>query len=184
MDLRPWAIASAFTLAGCTAALGATGSQTLGSAGVSSVGAKAGGRLYIWGDDGVVIGAEEEVLARTDTGGCCDQWRVRGLLGVANEPMAHESPIGWEAAVHAGLARIPVDMSHATAAMFGLQGALPIRISPRKDAWDADDLIRTAFQIVPDLTLSELVPLVRAGVRADVAVGLSLRMHFYSGALP
>ena len=177
----------ALALFGCTAAIGAAGAQTIGDPGtsaVTSVGGKLGERVYMWGDESIMLGAEQEVITRTPGDACCDQWRVRGLVGFANLPLPHESAVGYEIAGLAGGARIPIAVGYTPAVDLGAQASLPIRVSGGSPPWAADSLIGTTMQFVPDVMLSELIPTERAHVRTEATLGLSIRFHFFSGTLP
>jgi hypothetical protein len=174
---------------GCAASLGPTVGRTLSSDGATSAGGRLSERMYVWGDDGLVLGLDEEVLSRTDRGSCCDQWRVQAMGGFANLPLAYESRIGFEGGGLIGVGRIPVGDTprYSFAPYLGGIAALPIRISRTKMPWNADDLVSDDWAIVPDITIAHFVPTepeVDHSIRNEVSLGLALRVHLYSGALP
>jgi hypothetical protein len=171
-------------LAGCTAGIGATAARTWGDPHATSLGGKLGERAYFWGDSAPMIGLEEAVITRTENTACCEQWRISALGGYASLPLPYQSRFGYEFDGAVGGARIPVAGGHSPALTFGAQAALPIRLSPSAMPWGADDLLGRALQVVPDVTFSGLAPTDKAPVRFDLAVGLSLRLQVYSGALP
>ena len=178
------ACAFAAALGGCTAGIGATGARTWGDPHAASLGGKLGQRAYPWGDNAAVVGLEEQIMTRTESTACCEQWRVSALGGYAKLPMPYESRVGYEFVGMVGAARIPIAVGHSPALTFGTEAALPIRLSPSAMPWEADRLLGRSLEFVPDVTLSGLAPTERATVRFDLAVGLSLRLHLYSGALP
>jgi hypothetical protein len=171
---------------GCAASLGpAIGVMSDGS--TSNVGGKVTGRAYPEGSRGFAIGFDELVLARLNHGPCCDQWRAHVAAGYASLPLPGRSTVGFETYLLAGGGRVPAPDDAAGALSWGLDFALPLRLSAGDTAWRSDEILGTSIYLVPDVGAMAFAPMgsgVDHRVRAEASAGLSLRYMIHSGALP
>lgn len=137
--------------------------------------------LQLFSGPAISLGLDAQLLTRTDGKDDFGQFRLRGLIGVSEQPQPSDSLLGYELFVAPSLARIYV-AEHRPAELrggIGLQGGLPLRLSPHKPSWRSDDLVGLGTYLVPWV----------AGAwyyenSWDLSAGLMFRFSLWSAVLP
>jgi hypothetical protein len=150
----------------------------------TSVGPELAIRSYPLSREGPMFGLDASLL--DNEVGSFNQWRANFVVGYSKLPARYEGPFGIEVDAVAGGGRAAVGNEIPYLLGFGGRLAVPIRLSARREPWDADTLLGTTFHLVPDVSVMELFPLdgPQRDVRHEVAVGLALRVHLWTGLQP
>lgn len=114
-----------------------------------------------------------------------DQWRVAGGLGHAYGINGARSPVGFEYAVHAGMAVGEQRTSRSiTSFLVNTRLAFPVRISPReRPPWKADEAAAIEYSLVPQVGGDLLLPF-ESGHLFEVSAALFLRASLGVGISP
>lgn len=114
-----------------------------------------------------------------------DQWRVAGGLGHAWGINGASSPVGFEYALHAGVAVGEQRTNRAiTSFLVNTRVAFPLRISPcRRALWKGDEAGAIEFSLVPQLGGDLLLP-IESGHMFEASAALFLRASLGVGIAP
>jgi hypothetical protein len=168
---------------GCSLSLGATGTRVLSSPQSSHVGPSLVAQLrkprgYEW-----MLGMEEAILTQPSPSSSSDQWRVAGFFGYSRAPLGGANMFGWEAAVRAGFLRGPSGDEVPYGGLLGLKMAPLIRISADRDPWERDELLDTAWMLVPEIGVNGLFPRFH-DASLEVTATLAARLYLGSSVIP
>jgi hypothetical protein len=144
-----------------------------------------GARLNPVGDRHWAVGIDQRTPVPA-VGPCCEELRTTIFAGPSKIPLRTDSPLGREYGPTLGLAFWPGGDRLGYSLVPGFVAAFPVRISAGHHGWEKDEVVDFSWILVPSLGVGVLVPLNQAArpLRAELSVGFSVRLQFYTCLLP
>ena len=170
---------------GCSLTLGPTGTSVLTQPRSQHVGATVSTQLRLPREYNTIIGIEESLLGQVSPESRADQWRVAAFGGYSEAPTAGGTALGWEGALRAGFYRGSSAAIVPAGALVGAKLDAPIiRLTPRQDPWQRDNLLDTeVWMLVPEFGLNTLWSRTQ-DFQLEATVTLALRCYISTTLLP
>ena len=173
-------------LSACSASMGVTGGRFSGDSPRWNAGTHLQGRLLPLGDRTLMLGFDQRNPIHWGADYCCDESRTSVFAGYGQLPAREGSRWGFEGGGTLGFGKAPFADQLRYSGAVGIMLAAPLRVSPRRMAWDPGGVVDAYIVLVPEIGLVGLRPFDGPSQRwrAELTAGLALRCQLASSLLP